>query len=191
MRYDDSMSKEGIGRIVKDYEKFTDMFNKTEEGIDDFIDGIGLETAPEIKAMNRKLEELPINISEITNAQNSNLQGNYATIYGYISRVLARARTREQLADRKYHRMKDRIFLDMTGNVEERKAKSNTDPRVIDLEEIWMKWAGIVRELESVCDSIKENRMTLSRDVELRKQEFDGERRAHNVQRTPAPRPFK
>jgi len=170
-----------VASMVDDYERFTKLFDGIEAEIDAAIKQLGFDPAPAIKMFNGRIQELPERISELTNRENSDLQGAYVSVYAYATRMLSRAEIKEIKAERKYRRMRHRVYLSATGTGEERKAKAATDNRCLDLEEAWIKWVGIAKDLRAICEGLERARGVLSRDVEYRKREMDQHQRAHNV----------
>jgi hypothetical protein len=134
--------------------------------------------------------QLPEKVSEISNKEVTDLQSTFVTVYSYAKEVRTLAETMAKTYKERADLIRNTIFLKANGNVQERKAKSETNMEYVRFNSKAIEWSFVEKMLAAKCDSLEKARAVCSRDVEFRTTEADQYKRDQNIRNIRMPKNF-
>lgn len=130
----------------------------------------------------REMPRLDVAVSELTDAELGDKQGEFAVWEAYLGPLVSDADSQAEVCKAKRDYLLAELKKHAVGPQTGRADKAKTDPRFVDADADWLTAREVSRTVRATLDGQETQRKVCSRYVELRAREIDALTRTHNVQ---------
>ena len=128
-------------------------------------------------------------VSEMTDAELGDAQGDFAVWEAYLGPLVADAETQVEVKKSIRDYLLSKLKENATGPQAGRADKAKTDPRFVDADTDLLAAKRVLKALKAAFDGQETQRKVCSRYVEIRTREIDAHTRTENVQKRRAGAP--
>jgi len=172
----------GMGDVLTDIEEQLTKYDAVPGRANRILKKLGIPAARRPKMAEKP--QLTGRVSEMTDAELGDRQGEFAVWEAYLEPLIGDADTQADMCKARRDYLLSKLKQNATGPQAGRADKAKTDPRFVDADTEWLVAKKVARELRAACEGQETQRKVCSRYVEIRRMEHDALVRTDNVQKT-------